>query len=273
MIRWAKPAKLEEFLQPNEVNWSVPGWMEEKIQQNQVTRTFHKSAKKLVNNFRREKAVVYEARVRDIFGCSQFYEEILTGGNNETVVRENYDTIYHDLFLALFSPSPPIAKQVDEKMKAADLSPGEYAIAHYRAFYAIEHEKEQRSTSQLSVAAITAANCASVLRPGGPVYFASDSKIAVDAVRNYARTGNHSIVTFDSPEALHLDQTEDWESRPPSDFYSVFVDLYLMSNGRCVTYGQGGFGRYALLLGYNSTCASRHFYRSKRARCSWTELE
>jgi hypothetical protein len=66
---------------------------------------------------------------------------------------------------------------------------------------------------------------------------------------------------------LHLDKMEDWKSRPPSDFYSIFVDLYLMANGRCVTYGQGGFGQYALLLRYNATCEGRHIYRGKHQHC------
>jgi hypothetical protein len=139
-------------------------------------------------------------------------------------------------------------------------------------FYNLEHEKEKVLDEKLAREAINAVNCASKLRPGGPVYFASDSNKAVESVKTYAREGNYAVVTFDSPEALHLDKTEDWKSRPPSDFYSIFVDLYLMANGRCVTYGQGGFGRYALLLGYNATCEGRHIYRGKHQHCKWTNM-
>ena len=273
MIRWNKPAKLEEFLFPRNLNWSVPEWMEETIRNNETTVKFYRNAQKLAKRAKREKAVVIETRVQDMYGGSQIYEQILKGGDNSTVVQETYDVVYHDLFRALFSPAPPVAELIHEKMKAASLSPGEYAIAHYRAFYDIEHAKEKRSNKQIVAASINAVKCASELRPGGPVYFASDSKVAVDTVRKYANQENRSIVTFESEEALHIDRTDDWEARPASDFYSVFVDLFMMANGRCVTYGQGGFGRYALLLSYNATCESRHFYRGKQMKCEWKNLE
>ena len=155
------------------------------------------------------------------------------------------------MFRSLFKPSPPVAKLIDEKMESTGLEAGEYTIAHYRAFYDIEREKEKRPKAQLRRAAITAVNCASVLRPSGPIYFASDSKVAVDTVRNYGIKNNRSIVTFDNPEdGLHIDRTDDWESRPASDFYSVFVDLYLMANGRCVAYGQV---KYRRLISFWST--------------------
>jgi hypothetical protein len=51
-------------------------------------------------------------------------------------------------------------------MKAAHIIPGEYSIAHYRAYYAKEHEKEKFSNQSLSSDAINAANCGSHLRPG-----------------------------------------------------------------------------------------------------------
>jgi hypothetical protein len=117
---------------------------------------------------------------------------------------------------------------------------------------------------QLAVNPITAANCASILRPGGPVYFASHSKTVVGAMKNHATKENRTISTFDSLEALHIDKTEDWESRPPSDSYSVFVDEFLTVNCRCVTHCLGGFRRENLLLSYDATC-ERNVPRRKPA--------
>ena len=39
---------------------------------------------------------------------------------------------------------------------------------------------------------------------------------------------------------------------------STFVDLYLAGNGNCVTYGRGGFGRFASLLSFNVSCNVKH---------------
>jgi hypothetical protein len=151
-------------------------------------------------------------------GKVEFYESILTGGNKETIVKETYEVIYHDLFRALFSPSPAVANLVKEKMDSKFDPRG---ILRCPLSSNLCHRGRDE---ELAVNAITAANCASILHPDGPVYFASHPKAVVDAVKNYAAEGNRTIVTFDSLEALHIDKTEDWESQPPSEFYSVFVD-------------------------------------------------
>lgn len=39
-----------------------------------------------------------------------------------------------------------------------------------------------------------------------------------------------------------------------TDFYVVFVDLFLMSYARCVYYGAGGFGRWGSLVSYHPKC-------------------
>lgn len=125
MIRWSKPAKLEEFLEPNEVNWSVPDWMVTQIEERNVTSSFQKNAKDLVRKMNNDRSVVQEAKVQGIFGGSKHYNDILSWDNNETVTQETYDRIYHDLFRALFKPSPNIARLVEEKMVSANLSPGQ----------------------------------------------------------------------------------------------------------------------------------------------------
>lgn len=104
---------------------------------------------------------------------------------------------------------------------------------------------------------------------GGPVYFASDSKVAVTAAVQYGQENNHTIVSFDGPEPVHIEK--EWEGRNISEFYSIFVDLYLMGNGRCVAFGRGGFGRYALMMGYNSTCEIRYVYKGRKRTCSWKD--
>jgi hypothetical protein len=187
--------------------------------------------------------------LQDIRGGILHYEEFTAKANNvsESENVDTYKNVYHDLFRYLFRPSPPVQKLIDEQMAQTHLTAGEYAIAQYRAFY-----KRDPSEATLKKDAINAVNCASNLRPGGPVYFASDSKYAVEAALKYGKETNRRIVSYDGPEPLHLELQ--WKNHSVSEFYSVFVDLYLMGNGRCIAHGRGGFGKYALLISYNSSC-------------------
>jgi hypothetical protein len=272
--------------------------MEDKIQNistNANGRMYYyrsNGCKKLVTQHQKLKAIVWEAKMQDLFGGSALYKQVLTDSVNRSEWKSKewdpksgwdlYEGIYHDLFRALFVPSPPVLKIVQEKMESGHLVPGMYSMAHYRAFYAIEDRKKRRSLSQLKRMAIHALECAFQLRPGVPVYFASDSKMAVDAVREYAQKETNqrrSIVTFSEEvekDALHIDKPIDIESSP-SDYYSTFVDLLLMANGRCLTYGQGGFGLYAALLSYDAKCVRRHATKKKVLNCTIlnkeTELE
>ena len=68
-------------------------------------------------------------------------------------------------------------------------------------------------------------------------------------------------------ELLHLDRgsmfltdtaktpASDWKGRPASDFYDTFVDLYLLALSKCTTFGRGGYGSWAAIMGSNRTCS------------------
>ena len=263
LIRWDRPAKLEEFLLPNKLDWTVPDWMVARIEENTVSRGVKISAGEW-SNFTSSDAdvTVLEGKIQDIFGGAEYYSKAVQDPS------ETYEAIYHNVFRSLFKPSPPIEKMVNDKRLSDTLIAGQYAVAHYRAFYAIEDKKEKVSKDTHRHLAINAVNCASKLRPGGPVYFASDSKVAVDAVKDYATDYRYPISVAQSDEALHIDKFGKDDQRS-KEFYSVFVDLLLMADGKCVSYGKGGFGRFALLLSHNSTCTNRHFYKNKVQLCSW----
>jgi hypothetical protein len=51
----------------------------------------------------------------------------------------------------------------------------------------------------------------------------------------------------------------------PQDFYDTFVDLYILAESRCITYGAGGFGSWASLISRNSLCSIRH----RTTNCVW----
>jgi hypothetical protein len=165
MIHWDKPANLEEFIMPNQANWSVPDWMIEKIDNKEVDSSNRRGSKALIK-LGTEKTVAVFTQLQDFHGGSFIYDQLITETFNETSTTDRYHLIYHDLFRYLFKPSPPVSKLIDEQMNKHHLLPGEYSISHYRAFYAVEHQKEVVSEDSLKKNAISIANCGSVLRPG-----------------------------------------------------------------------------------------------------------
>jgi hypothetical protein len=168
----------------------------------------------------------------------------------------------------------------------AELIPGKYSVAHYRAEYGREvaRHPKLREPKFIQNIAINSLRCAIELQPNDPIYFASDNRIALETVQKYAEYVNYPIITFDrdekvvlklddigniTDESSHDDVVVDGTSNeqqqsprrrrhPPSDYYSTFVDLYLAGEGNCVAFGRGGFGRFANLLSYNATCSFKH---------------
>ena len=105
-----------------------------------------------------------------------------------------------------------------------------------------------------------------------------------DGVQHYSATtatvpreGGYQIVLPKSKhKLLHLDKASRQQQQKgtttvaaknvayqPMDFYDIFLDLYVMANADCVSYGQGGFGRMGSLLSRNRTCSKKHFERGK----------
>eukprot|EP00751_Fragilariopsis_kerguelensis_P042465 CAMPEP_0171013992 /NCGR_PEP_ID=MMETSP0736-20130129/24791_1 /TAXON_ID=186038 /ORGANISM="Fragilariopsis kerguelensis, Strain L26-C5" /LENGTH=199 /DNA_ID=CAMNT_0011447991 /DNA_START=288 /DNA_END=884 /DNA_ORIENTATION=- len=162
---------------------------------------------------------------------------------------------------------------------------GTYSACHYRAFYGIENKKDTIDESVLVAKTRNALNCVTQLsiqqqqqqqrkqqrqpehiekqQYQPPIYFASDSLVAIRTVRDIARTENRLIGSFDGHdrEALHLDKRYQWKSGNVADFYATFVDLFILANATCISIGVGGFGRFASLISKNTdtlSCANRH---------------
>lgn len=272
MIRWERPTKLEEFLVPNEINWSVPQFLYNKTDSFKDTK-FIPTARKVVPSIKRyRKKLVIEILMQDYYGGSRYYEELdceldnkkqfdaeLAAKLQDFLGWSSYELIYRDLFKTLFRPSPPIKRLVNDKMRSANLKPGEYSTSQYRAFYAVENQKHTRNEVDMISKTKNSINCASKIYPGAPVFFASDSHVAMIYARKYAEAFNRDVVTFDDEkEALHLDKKEQWKSGNVSDFYPTFVDLLIMAEARCMSHGVGGFGVFANILSKDPSCVIRH---------------
>lgn len=259
-IKWTRPCQLEEFLLPpfKGYNWTMPEWLVQAIDNDETMKSrVRVSNTNIIDDVNKDIPVI-RARLQTFDGGSIYFNEQF----NDTNV--SYETIYHDLFRILFQPAPPIQEILTRELQSVGLTPGEYATAHYRAFYGTRMPNEDKIRST----AINAVECASQLRPGGPIYFASDSQFAIQSIQQYAQQYKRPVVVIENDEPLHLDKAN---STNAADYYSVFVDLYLLGMGRCGSVGMGGFGRYGLLLSYNASCWNRHSYNKQRLDCHWRD--
>jgi hypothetical protein len=268
-IRWDRPCRLEEFLQPTPyLNWSVPEWMVETL-----GTTKHKTQvvaqKGNLEKAARSDVPILEARHPSASGGDEQYIKLVQAATNDPIAaEENYETVYHDTFRAIFQPSPPVAELVAQQLDRNGLHPGQYSVAHFRAYHKVP--KITVSQEFQTEGAITAVNCASQLHPGDPIYFASDSSLSARTVKEYGETHNRTIVTNQNAnnEPLHLDKASLGNgTHEPYEYYDSFVDLLVMGNGRCVAYGKGGFGPFASLMSYDSKCKSKHH----GATCAWQD--
>lgn len=197
------------------------------------------------------------ARIQDQHGGSEIY--------NKLEGDRAYRKVYRSLFYILFEPSPPVAASLQQAMHHAGLVSGEYAAAHLRTAYGNFPLKARKSRR----ASVNAINCASQLRPGGPIYFASDSRDATKGMERWRKQQGKTIVTIvPETEALHLDKAA---SQRPLDYYNIFVDLYLLANAECIAHGQGGFGRFGVLLSRNTSCFFKFFTEGQYVICDWKE--
>eukprot|EP00934_Nitzschia_sp_Nitz4_P000634 Nitzschia sp. Nitz4//scaffold49_size126201//88637//89833//NITZ4_003652-RA/size126201-processed-gene-0.147-mRNA-1//1//CDS//3329553179//634//frame0 len=206
-------------------------------------------------------------RLQDTFGGSIQYEEVVGEGS--------FARVFHDLFHILFEPTPPLYQLIQTTLDQANLQPGRFAVAHYRAEYGKEVTRHPflTSTSYLTRVTLNALRCATQLFPQQPIFFASDNAVALEVARKQGSRLPFPIRTFVRKEAapIHLDRTVVKQDNttstttsttvqhyPPSAYYSTFVDLWVAGSGQCVAYGRGGFGRLASLLSYNASCSRRH---------------
>mmetsp|Transcript_31637 Transcript_31637/g.74456 ORF Transcript_31637/g.74456 Transcript_31637/m.74456 type:complete len:492 (+) Transcript_31637:259-1734(+) len=291
LIRWDRPCKLEHFLLPNEINWSVPDWLPGKVDNfmENPNAYFIPSGKRLYRMLERYKDIlIIEGLVQDFYGGSAYYHKLdcelddlktynETEANilNDMMGWKDYETFFHDLFRLVFKPVGPLQERIDKMMKDANVTPGHFAAAHYRAFYATEDVKDSIPISRHQKKTINALNCASRLQPGDPIYFASDSNVAVEEAKKMNdQYEDRRIVTVEhEAEALHLDRGGTISGHY-SDFYPSFVDFLFMGNARCIVFGEGGFGRFANLLSMDPFCVMKHDGdRKGNPKCTWVSKE
>eukprot|EP00934_Nitzschia_sp_Nitz4_P003302 Nitzschia sp. Nitz4//scaffold113_size70149//10443//11767//NITZ4_005940-RA/size70149-snap-gene-0.134-mRNA-1//1//CDS//3329533311//3292//frame0 len=267
-IHWTLPAPLEEFLLPPEhgIDWRAPAWFAPIIEDEVSSPGWKVARFKVFKKAVRGDSPFLRSRIQSIYGGAEEYDQELLPGES------TFDQVYHDVWRVLFTPSPPIREIIEGYMNEWHLTPGNYAAAHLRALYA---RIQNRTDEEATLLTQNSLNCASKLRPGGPFFFSSDHSPSIQFALDYGKRMN--VQVFARPQdfnqlPLHLDKASDILNRKPQEFYDTFVDLYLMGMSRCLTYNRGGFGTWALLLGYNSSCVHNQKTTAVRinAPCNWT---
>ena len=148
-----------------------------------------------------------------------------------------FDKVYRSVWDQVFAPSLKVRELIDASLNKIAIIPGEYVAAHVRSLYLHNTTTSPEYRNALE--------CAAQLLPGKTIFFASDSQEVTRRAIEYGK--GRVVADVNRTDPLHLDRgssflkaKQDSRPRPASDYYSTFVDLYMMKNARCVTYGRGG---------------------------------
>lgn len=198
---------------------------------------------------------------------------------NQAVMSPNY--FFRSLFYGIFVPSPPVEKLLRQTMDTLGLRPTEYVSAHYRARYPREPYERTKNVTILQETARHAIHCAlSTVGSTSDIYLASDTLLTLQTVQqsyfpskhnNTSKLNSNRVVSFldtgllsSNEDPAHLQFSK---SNLPSSFYPLFVDLWIMSQSRCVSYGAGGFGQFASWISHNVSCGKLHSKKGRMEHC------
>ena len=297
LIRWERPAPLEEFLLPHSLDWRVPIWLKEKLR---LDRKHPSGNWRGIQQLAESDARVVPTQYQSPTYGATYYNANITAGTSkeeEPTMDEIFSTVWH----ALFTPSPAVADRIAHQQRLLGLLPGTpYHGIHVRTYYvddntsgssqqSIYNETQTIMQREVEQALRCASQSPTISKPeeGRPqqiFFFASDSQSAskyavqlgtsrglqIKIRQESQRNKNSTAATIKTP-AVHLGFSE---ISDPTAFYDIFVDLYLLASSQCVTFGSGGFGQWAHLIRRSSSrgngdpsCGVRHGKYGKR--CSW----
>jgi hypothetical protein len=201
------------------------------------------------------------------------------------------EDIYHHVWEILFQPSPAVAALIHQHMQQLQLMDNNYAAVHIRSQYL----RDKSSITKHAPHFRNAVHCASKLLPTAPIYIASDAAAVTEYAVRYGREkaaasakkrkGATAVAVLARPtfsnstSPLHLDRGSDyltttWQQleqeavRRPSDYYDIFVDLYLLARSKCIALHTGGYGRWARLMSH--TGAGQCWINHGANKCQWT---
>jgi hypothetical protein len=265
LIYWERPVPLEEFLSPTLLDWRLPSFLQS--QMHCIDTSVLGTVDLIVEHAHSKERIVSTRCQSANYGAQYYNEQRILRNASETP----FNFIFRDVWRSVFQPSPIIRSLLEDALEKLHLFPNEYAAAHLRGLYG-QHNRSQRVLDAWTQSAV---NCASQIRPGGPIYLASDSTYATQTAQEYGefRGGNGIVVTRPTnnkrqQQPLHLDKGQ---SSNASSYYDTFVDLYLLTMSQCLVYSKGGFGKWGSLLSFNYSCGYRFLSSTQAKRCKWVK--
>ena len=309
LIRWTRPHPLEEFLVPpmGGFDWRVPPDLAQ-ILENPGKGKRLKVVKTILDYASGGMALIrtrYQTSTPDhVYDSMAFNETTAAASSSISLHRPNdknnkdqfiFDNVFSEIWKIFFTPSPPIQTVLRSRLTNLGLVPNEYVASHLRALYAVD----ERPTEEIHRFTKNALACATQIFPGVPIFFASDSTIAIEhaqefdgteIIRNGTTSGNGGgdvrsttlqVITTakaaansakpgetDTNTASTVKQPWHLDSfvGPVENFYDTFVDLYLLAMAGCVTYNKGGYGHWGMLIGGHPQCEMQQWLIGKRVR-------
>ncbi len=292
LIRWTRPAPLEEFLPPpaGGFDWRIPPALDEYIEDEEKGKRY--SRRLLILKFAPSGLSLLRARYQtgspdESYNNLVFDENSTEIGSRDDQDEYGYVPIFSRLWRVMFTPSPPIQQLLYSKLSSLGLVPNEYVGSHLRALYAVE----DRPVNIIHAFTENALACATQIYPGVPIFFASDAAQALE----YAKSFNGKEVLDYNDQTIKLKvltaadgkKTNDdgkgnstlnhpWHLDsyigPVENFYDTFVNIYMLAMAGCVTYGAGGYGHWGMLIGGHTQCHLSQFKSLLRMRNPDKEL-
>lgn len=255
LIHWGR-YKLEDFLIPPSggIDWRLPKNIVPKFPARQISCKNYNGPFQCYDfwendKFVNEKAVFINAR-EDLYG--DFEEEYFSIPHRIGLFR-----IVFDLF---FEPTPPLLNQIKETKDNLGLANKYYVSAHVRSNYPSIHENSRaRMTDKLRKRTVERSiNCALSIQgendawaQSNLIYLSSDKSANVDFALHESKFSKKDspvkVVGLEDACRKNLDQFHANYSRPDL-MYPIFVDMWLMRESTCVSYGEGGFGLFGARL-------------------------
>jgi hypothetical protein len=258
-LYWERPCPLQEFLVPHNsdeslFDWTVPDWLQYRL-------VFE--AKPMLLEARDDMLrKAYESTDTIVDTKSSFGTDAGAGLYNsmKDPGEPDFDQVFYDVWQLLFQLAPPVQAVMERKRQELQLRPFQYNAVHIRASYLAEEWIKPGLVENATL-------CGLSFNSTAPLYIATDSMAATHKALQFASRYTSQAVTYNSSETpLHLDRGRDFisistrhEKHVPSDYYSTFVDLYLLAQSRCLAVGRGSYGRWANLMRQDKSCYLTYF--------------
>jgi hypothetical protein len=254
LIHWNTECGISEYFQPNLINWITPPELLEK--------SIHLNKKRDLNDYFNHLIDDAEMETRRSDLVLQVFGNHLsqTKGQPQLVAAANNNKrIFKFIYQALFRLADPVQELLEKTKKQIGLSDN-YIGVHLRARYpginkvldaAGEHidsqgitqvtEEVRQEIDKLSSHAIECTRTAA----GGndaQVYFASDTLLAMELQH---QKDNNVVYMRTDQERIHFGQSHE---KKCEKFYPAIVDLWLLSQAKCIGFGVGGYGALATMM-------------------------